>query len=550
MSAGRARSAWWSGLLLVLLATAMLPVQAQTRAWLDRDRIALGETTTLNIETDEPGATMPDFTGLQRDFRVSGQSSRRSFEPAAGGGRTRTLFAVALQPRREGQLTIPPLTVGAARTAPVPLMVVPATAATPVRARGQVFVESHTDSVQPWVQQAVGHVVRVYSAVPLVSGTLEQDPPEGASLRRVGDDAQYSRQIDGRRYTVVERRFLLVPDRSGTLEIPGARFDGQGVGAWYDQRFGDGRRALAAAGAARRLQVQPPPADAPQPWLPLRRLQLQWLEAPDGALKAGQPAHAVLELVADGAQAAQMPELTLPPVDGLQVFPEPPQVEERFVDGRPQLRLVRRFTLLPEQGGALRQPGPRLSWWDVAAGVARTATVPDLRIQVEGGAAVPPVDPLDPAQQPGATSQSAVPFGGRPKPWVGGLLALAGVLGIAGIWWYRRRHEQGDLDGGNIPSMTEPRTRLRTALATGDLAAIEHALHLLSDVQTAGLDDIIARLDDPHQQEAMRLLQQARWHGGDGAVALQALRGAFANGPRWRTPTAPRPGLLPPLYPP
>src|SRR5688572_32058520 len=94
----------------LLLAAMSLAVSAQPRAWLDRERIGAGETVTLNIETT--GTQAPDYTPLQRDFVISGNSSRRQFELVNGSASTRTLYAVALRPRREGQLSIPSLALG------------------------------------------------------------------------------------------------------------------------------------------------------------------------------------------------------------------------------------------------------------------------------------------------------------------------------------------------------------------------------------------------------------------------------------------------------
>lgn len=545
--------------LWLLLALALLLVgsaQAQTRAWLDRDRITLGETTTLNIETDEPAAGMPDYTALEAEFVLSGHASRRSFEQVNGASRLRTLYAVALQPRRDGTMTIPAIRIGGAQTAALPLVVLPAAAATPVRGRGEVFIESRTDSQRPWVQQAVGHVVRVYSAVPLLSGTLEQDAPEGASLRRVGDDAQYTREIDGRRYTVVERRYLLVPERSGTLQVPGARFSGQGVGGYFDRWFGDGRRALRTEGESRRLQVQPPPDNAPLPWLPLRGLQMRWLEAPDGPVQAGEAVHATLELLADGAQAAQIPDLVLPAVEGVQSFAEAAQVEETFVDGRPRLRVVRRFALVADAAGTLQQPGPRLAWWDVAAGVARTASVAALSLQVEGVAAGGSVG-ADAGNGIGMPPDAeyrwleAPLMQGALRPWmlVAGLLALVCLGALLRVVPRRRRGGMPAL-AGNGGAAPRHAGRLAQALASADLAAIEHALCDAARPPATGLDEVWQRLEDAGQRDAVRQLQRTRWQGGDPAAALQALRRAFARGPRWqRADRKQHAEVLPPLYP-
>src|SRR5690606_33214767 len=232
-------------LLCGLLLTCGSAAQAQTRAWLDRDRIELGETATLNIETDQADAQPPDYAALVPDFVLSGHSSRRSYELSAGQRRARTLFGVALAPRREGVVTIPALRIGNQDTAPLTLTVLPASAA-PAQAGAPAFIESEFDSLAPYVQQSVGLVLRLHYATPLVSGTLDQPAAEGASMQRIGSDVQYTRDIGGRRYTVVERRYQLVPERSGPLTIPGARFEGRGVGGFFDDMFGNGQRELRA----------------------------------------------------------------------------------------------------------------------------------------------------------------------------------------------------------------------------------------------------------------------------------------------------------------
>ena len=123
-----------------------------------------------------------------------------------------------------------------------------------------MFIEAEADTRAPWVQQSVGYTLRLYYATPLVSGQLDQPTPEGAAVQRVGSDLQYSREIGGRRYTVVERRFVIVPERSGALTIPAARFEGTGVGGFFDDLFGEfmggrgGRRGRRSDGGRSRGQ--------------------------------------------------------------------------------------------------------------------------------------------------------------------------------------------------------------------------------------------------------------------------------------------------------
>ncbi|HEV8695373.1 MAG TPA: BatD family protein [Lysobacter sp.] len=355
-------------LLLVMLA---LPAFAQPRAWLDRDQIGADETVTLNIESE--GIARPDYGPLLRDFTVSGRSSRTQ----ADSNGVRTLHAVALRPRREGALTIPSLAIGSQRTQPLSLLVTSGSARVPARAGEDVFIESEPDDADPYVQQAVGWVVRLYSAAPLISGQLNQPAPEGGSLQQVGEDARYSREVAGRHYEVIERRYQLIPERSGALTIPGASFEGRGTGGFFDDLFGDRGGELSAQAAARVLQVHPAPANAPQPWLPLRNLQLRYTATPSD-LRVGSAGTLTIEAVADGATAAQMPELQLPPIDGVQVFPDPVQADETFRDGRPRVKLTRRFSLVPARTGAVTLSGLRIGWWDVGAGAARVANLPPI----------------------------------------------------------------------------------------------------------------------------------------------------------------------------
>ncbi|WP_024889253.1 BatD family protein [Luteimonas huabeiensis] len=537
---------------------------AQVRAWLDRDRIALGETATLNVESEQAGAPAPDWSPLERDFRLSAHTSTRQVEIVNGRQRARTLHAVALEPRRAGELRIPALAVGSATTAPLTLSVGPPDSA-PARAGEPAFIESELDVPHGYVQQAIGYTLRLHYATPLISGELEQPAPEGASLQRIGSDVQYTRELGGRRYTVVERRFMLVPDRSGTLTLPGARFTGRGTGSFFDEIFGDGSRLLSAHSAPRMLEIRPIPDQAPQPWLPLRALELTYLSAPQRA-RAGEAVEIVVEARADGASGGQLPPLELQVDGGAQVFPEPPEIEERFEDGRPQVRATRRFSVVPAQAGTVRVRGPRLAWWDVRADAAREAALPDLRIEVAAGAVA-----AAPAQAPAAVASRdddddagwiRVPGVQEPvRPWALATVVFA-LLWLVTLAWglYRRpASPEAPRDGpdraraaGNGGSEAQRLRALRQVLDTGDLGEVASALCGLSEPPAADLDALRARLAEPAQVAAVEALQRARWADGDVRAARAAVREAFRHGPRWRTPAAAEAEAppLPPLYPP
>lgn len=553
--------------ICILLAVLLLwPVSllAATRAWLEQPQVTLGQAVTLNVETDAVSAT-PDLTPLMRDFEVEGQSDSRSVRMVNGRMSASTTFSLTLRPRRAGTLTIPALQVGNERTAPLTLEV-GATATARAASNGLVFVETEVDDPNPYVQQSVGVTVRLYYATPLVSGQLDLDPPDGALLQRVGEIVQSSREIDGRRYSTAERRFLLVPERSGALILPGARFEGRGAGGWMDDLLGGNSRQVNITGAPRTLQVRPQPAGAPQPWLPVRDLRMRYTAVPQ-QLRTGEAGTLTIETTVVGPTQAQLPELPTPSIPGAQVFAEPPQFDERFVGGTPQVTLTRRYSVVPSQAGRLVVPGTAMAWWDVRAGAARRATLPDLTLAVvvgtgssssvpvagaARGAAMLPAGPDDDILLEG---ERRVPS--HLWPWLAAGFAVLWLITL--LWALTRRagtssgprtraHAQAGVPV--IAPATHTAADLKRALDAGELDDIEDVLRGMARPAAVDLDDLHRRLATAAQRGAVELLRRARWAGGDAAQARAALREAFRGGPRWQTAdTGDVEEPLPPLYP-
>ncbi|RYZ71032.1 MAG: protein BatD [Lysobacteraceae bacterium] len=548
----------WSGLILsLLLAWAPAQAQAGTRAWLDRVEVAVGEPVTLKVETDQSAAA-PDFSALAADFEVGAQSSSRRLSMSNGSVRNTVTYSLVLVPRRAGILAIPALRVGAERTEPMSLAVGRSAAAPAARGDASTFLETDVDDPTPYVQQSVGVTVRLFYSAPLASGQLDLAAPEGASLQQVGRDVQTSRQVNGRSYSVVERRFLLVADHSGPLVIPGPRFVGRGAGGWMDDFFGGNSREMQATGAPRTLDVRPQPGGAPQPWLPLRDLRLRYVAAPQSA-RAGEAVAFVVEAIASGATQAQLPELPVPSVTGAQVFAEPAQLDESFNGGTPQLKVTRRYSVVPNGAGVLSVPGIQLAWWDVRAGAARNASLPALKLKVAPGAGgfagntLPA--PADAERGTGAgTTTTAGGADAMPWKW----LALGfGALWLLTLAWFASRRggaqparmQAAPATDAAVALPTHTAADLRRALDSGTLDDVADVLRGMSTPPLPDLDALVAALDSPAQRQAIEQLRRVRWAGGDGVAARAVLREAFAGGPAWRLARPPVVEKLPPLYP-
>ncbi|HEX7112364.1 MAG TPA: BatD family protein [Mizugakiibacter sp.] len=553
---------------------------ASVRAFLDRDTARLGETVTLNVESDGAGSNAPDFGALARDFDVRGRSSSRDVSIVNGHTTTRTLWAVALQPKRAGTLSIPALQVDGARTQPLTLTVLPAPTGAEGQAGDAVFIESSVEPLAPYVDQQVLYTLRLYYAPNLTDGDLDEPHADGVDVRRLGDDLHYTAERAGRMYHVVERRYALLPRKAGALTLPGIGFRGRALALDNGAFFADSQ-PVAARSQALQIDVRPPPADASRPWLPAQSLSLEAEGWPaDGRLRAGEPLTLTLTLKATGLPFEALPALTLPTLDGAEVYPDKPQDNTRD-DGHWLVGTrVLKFAIVPTHAGTLALPAITVQWWDAQHDLAALARIPARSLQVLPAVGAPAASPAAPAPKtaPSAPTDAAA----RPTPRLekaapvipaaalraGGVWRVVALISLAlwllsalaalGLWAWRRRGKVRRK--GNPATGAMDRAALRRACLdaarTGDLRGAEAALLVWARRERPtlrGADALAGLLADPAQREAWAALLRARYAGASAEGVGTRFAGAFARGIVWpRDDRAKRvrdDAVLPPLYP-
>jgi len=548
---------YWVLLCLLLFAA---PAPAAVRAWLEPDHISLGQTAMLKVETDDANAR-PDFSGLEQNFELRGQSSGTHISIVNGRRTLRILYSIALVALEPGVITIPSLRVGNETTEPLQLTVVPAAPGSALNG-DDIFIETDIGTSTPYVQQAVSYTVRLFYALPLIDGSIETGTPEHASLQQVGADRRSTRDIGGRRYNVFERDLMLVPEQSGQLELPAARFRGHAQSTDMNAFFGGAREVNAVAKRVR-LDVRPRPPTAPAPWLPATALTLARNAIPDD-VRAGEPLMVELTLTADGATSAQLPALEMPAIPGAQVFPEQPQSKDSVAAGQPVATLTRRFAIVPSREGVLKIPEIRVAYWNTRDDKADAARLEPIELSVQPGSLLPPV-PIAPSASSAASSGSA-PTAVATAPlavdtvaarnWqlLSALLGLALLLALA--WGWRR----GAAPPSPLPTVAANANQapsnaaLRSALARSDLGDIAAALRASMAPAASNLGELRAQLGDGAQIKAVDELERVLWAPGvtasDRHALLAQLRTAFKEGVRAaRRPVPASTHGLPPLYP-
>ena len=186
--------------LLALFVVAQIAHAADAKAWLDRNSMHMGETVTLNVEiSGDSGADKPDFSALNGDFELLATQSSSSFNIINGQTTSKLLWAVGLQPKHAGTFTIPSFKVGSAQTEAIKLSVLPAPTGAVGKAGDDLFVQVDAVPRAPYVQQEIRLTVKLYYAMSLIDGNLDDPKAEGFVVRKLGQDSNYIAEVDGRR---------------------------------------------------------------------------------------------------------------------------------------------------------------------------------------------------------------------------------------------------------------------------------------------------------------------------------------------------------------
>jgi hypothetical protein len=427
--------------------------------------------------------------------------------------------------------------------------------------------------------------VQVHTDQPLYQASLDLPGSGDVVVQQLGKDQHDTEMRNGRSYQVIQRKYLLQPQRSGKVELDGPVLDAQigtalpnllGSNSFFQNFFGNNpfagmttQRPLRLHGEPIDLDVRPRPAAwTGRDWLPAHRVTLDESWKPDSvSTRVGDPLVRHLSLRVVGQTGAQLPDLSklldLPP--GLKAYPDQAKLDTYLQNDQALGTREQDIAIIASRPGHYALPPIRVAWWDVDANQQREAVLPGRTLAVvaapgtSGGAAT--------AAPPAATSQSAPPAAAQPggspaspapapaagassrlggtsalrNPWLWFAVAFAVLwLVTLALWWFSDRRRR---DGGATPpakpaeaqarggSRSDALKTFRQACERNDARAAREALMRWARLQwpqdpPSGLNELARRLREPQAATALRELDRACYVGGDwqGAALLKAFK--------------------------
>ena len=363
-----------------------------------RNPVALDDSFHLVYEADSSVDDDPDFSPIYKNFDVLNSSQSTNMRSINGNWSMKKTWDLAVMAKDVGKFTIPPIAFGKDVSPAIQITIANSTSPNSVSPDGQstipakIFLESSIDKKTGWVQSQLIYTIRLLRTVSIASASLTEpvtnDPD--AITHRISED-NYQTTRNGVRYEVIERRYAIFPQKSGTLKINPVTFEGR-VNAEQPRTIFDQFRMSGQLKRLRSKAVNATIKAAPatinlQDWLPATEVQLieEWSDDIQN-LKTGDPVTRTITIAAQGLTAVQLPDLSFEEIDGLKQYPDKPVTEDRpaasGITGLKQIKVA----LIPTAAGSYTLPEIKLQWWNTKTNKEETAIIPEKFLTAIGSA--------------------------------------------------------------------------------------------------------------------------------------------------------------------
>ena len=183
----------------------------------------------------------------------------------------------------------------------------------------------------------------IRTGIELENETITPLETAGANVEKV-NQVTYKTVEDGKKQVITEITYAVIPEKSGILNIPQLRYQGdKKTGSALNRNFGNfgdfgtlfksrGQRIYSMS-KTQTVEVMPIPKQNKGWWLPVKNLEIieKWQpETP--VFKVGEPVTRTLTIIADGVTGDQIPELEFNYPDTIKGYADQPQIETEKID--------------------------------------------------------------------------------------------------------------------------------------------------------------------------------------------------------------------------
>ncbi len=409
-------------LTFVLSSLAAHTAVAEVKAYLNKSSFFEGDPITLKIESFTNNNAKPNLTPLQKDFTILGTRSNSQISIMNGKRSFKKSWTIELQANNKGSLKIPAIEIGSEKTQAVNLVITDLPPEVSAKTSKHIIIESSigTASDTTFVQQQLPYTIKLFYDEAMQTAQIQTPVLENAIIEKLGADKRYDVVRAGKRFNVVEKNFVISPEKSGPLRIPPATVKGRialsggdsqslrkrmdetdmlnnffndfrndpffkdSFGGFFSDRIRGPSKPFTLSSQEINVEVLPvPDAFTGAAWLPAEDLTIEdsWTKKPPD-LKIGEPVTRSLTLQVKGLAGSQIPDISFPKPEQIKSYPDKAKSETR-TDGNTVYGIQHtEISYIPDVSGKITIPKIMVDWWDIKNKKQRTFVLPEWNLNV------------------------------------------------------------------------------------------------------------------------------------------------------------------------
>ena len=355
---------------------------------LDRSPVSVDESFQIIFTASESPDGEPDFSPLEQDFTIQSQSQSSRMEWVNGKSNRIIQSLVTVMANDSGNLIIPVIKFGSDASPALKIIVSPSAASkNSTNNDDDLFLDVSANTEKPFIQSQVLYTVKLYRRVDFAKANLSEPELSDAVIEKLTNDANYTTQVSGVTYVVIERKYAIFPQKSGLTTIKPLVLTadivtrGRQNNSFFNSQITQ-RRIVKSNPIT--LNVQPIPATfTDSHWLTAENLELSQTWSGDTTkMKVGEPLTRTVKLVAHGTMVGQLPELSTKFDPQLKAYNDQPILhEDKTLAGIVASR-EEKIAFIPAKAGGYTLPAIQVSWFNTQTQKIEMATLPEMNLTV------------------------------------------------------------------------------------------------------------------------------------------------------------------------
>ncbi len=375
----------WRVTFFLFFLLAANTIWAAVTASTSRSVISIDETIELVIKSDK-SSDDPNLSILENNFQIMGRSQSQNYSLINGNASSTHTWKVTLLPKKTGEITIPAIKVGNEATNPVHL-VIKKQSKNPGIDGKDVYLKialSGNSNMSPakqesyYVQQQIIVTVQLFHRIRFSNATLSDLKIENTVVEKLANDANYSKDIAGNRYNIIERRYAIYPQQSGQLTIPSLTFSGNAEISQSFSLFSRPGRQIISRTKPLTVNILAIPGNyTGKNWLPAESLEIKSEILEDiSTIIAGEAITRHIIVRAKGLLGSQLPVSSVSSSKTIKAYPDKEELKNQLVSG--EIFGVRRDTvaIIPLKPGSFTLPEITINWWNTKTNQQESSHLP------------------------------------------------------------------------------------------------------------------------------------------------------------------------------